>query len=879
MNPPEPAIKYLHHLPGDTLFGLSVLCALLTVIGYIGALRNPDSRVMKALGRFGYVGSALFFIAAFGYLCSLMYRHSYAFKYVFEHTGNDITFWWFRLAATWSGQEGSFALWGVWTALIGFVVMAKAGKYEARVMPFYVSVIGFLAAILLKESPFQVIPPPSAEILRATPDIVYPFAEGMGLNPSLQNYWMTIHPPTIFFGFASLTVPFVYAIAALIWKDYERWVARVMPYALLSTASLGLGLFMGGYWAYETLGWHGFWAWDPVENASFFPWLAVLALVHGLVVQKSRGGMARTNVFLGLLAFNLFLGGTFLTRSGVLAQEDANGMSLSVHAFANMESTALKILVVMLAFYIFGSVGLFLARLRTIPVRKTTGETALSRDLALFVAILMMIVACAVIVFGTTTPLLLHWAHRPPWQPDAAFYNKVMLPLAMLTSLSLGIVPWLAWKKTNSQVFLKKLLIPWFLMLIFGFFMVFWVQHAQQSLEAVFDSTDPSQTSTLSSWLNSRSVQRLAVVALSALAFFAALSNAMLGYRVVRAKPLSAGGWIAHVGMGLLILGVIVTNTYERTVRLNVFEGGEPANAFGYKIGFEKMTGELFKERPMNPDYDRNNTVRLRVTPPNAAANSDGTKTFTVEPRWFVHNRHRAAESEYKRMVWPHIHKFPLHDLYVSLANEPRYVYQGEAAESEGMTFELKEKKVLGPYTVGYFENFGEPGKFMGAHFVLVGADKKVIEAKPLIEMGQGAEGMSMTPRNIGIPELTDKEGVPGVIQLVRLDPATKAATVHINLPEYQGRWLIPLEVTYKPWINIVWLGVIIAVLGTLLAMVRRALEVRKSSDGEIPDRPKLEVWEAPEEGSPKPELVLGHEFSANTPPQPSKKRPRPQAE
>ncbi len=875
---PEPAIKYLHHLPGDSLFGLSLLFAVLTMVGYWGVLRKPENKTLLKLARLAYAGSALLFMGAFGYLASLMYQHKFLFKYVFEHTGTDITFWWFRLAATWSGQEGSFALWGFWTALIGFLVLWKAGKYEARVMPFYVSVIGFLAAILLKQSPFQIIPPPTAEMLQQNPGIVYPFPEGMGLTPSLQNYWMTIHPPTIFFGFASLTVPFVYAIAALLWRDYERWVPRVLPYALLSTAALGLGLFMGGYWAYETLGWHGFWAWDPVENASFFPWLAVTALVHGLVVQKSRGGMARTNIFLGLLAFNLFMGGTFLTRSGVLAQKDGNGADLSVHAFANMESTALKILVVMLGVYFVGTTLLFVVRVRSIPVRKTVGDSPLSRDLASFIAVLMMILACAVVVFGTTTPLFLLWTHKAPWQPDGAFYNKVLLPLALLTALSLGVVPWLAWRKTNSQVFLRKLLLPWLLMLLFGFFMVFWVQSAQAGLEAVFDSTDPAQTGTLAAWLNNRNIQRLVVVALSALGFFAALSNAMLGYRVVRAKPLAAGGWIAHVGMGLLILGIIVSNTYERTIRLNVLEGGETVDAFGYKIAYEKMTGDLLKERPLSPDYDMNNAVRLRITPPNASTNADGTKTFTVEPRWFVHNKHRASEAEYKRMVWPHIQKEALHDLYVSLANEPRFLFQGEAPDSEGTTFQLKEKKQLGPYMVGYFENFGEPGKYMGAHFVVLGSDNKPIEAKPFIEMSQGAEGMSMTPRNIAIPEITDKNGIPGVIQLVRIDPASKAATVHINLPEYSGRWLIPLEITYKPWINIVWLGVIITVAGTLLAMVRRAIENRKIGDTDAPQKPKREIWETQddEDETLAPELVLTYE-EANK--QISSKRPRPQVE
>ena len=202
-----------------------------------------------------------------------------------------------------------------------------------------------------------------------------------------------------------------------------------MPYALLTCATLGLGLFMGGYWAYETQGWHGFWAWDPVENASFFPWLAITALVHGLVVQKSRDGMARTNTFLGLLAFWLFLLGTFLTRSGALAEKSADGALLSVHAFDNISKSGLFLMEAMLVLYGLGGLVMWIARLRKMPTRPTTGETLVSRDFAFFVSMMLMILACAVITFGTTTPLFMSWLHRRPTQPQPFFYNQVMVPL------------------------------------------------------------------------------------------------------------------------------------------------------------------------------------------------------------------------------------------------------------------------------------------------------------------------------------------------------------------------------------------------------------------------------------------------------------------
>ena len=233
-----------------------------------------------------------------------------------------------------------------------------------------------------------------------------------------------------------------------------------LPYALLTCMTLGVGLFMGGYWAYETQGWHGFWAWDPVENASFFPWLAITALIHGLVVQKDRGGMARTTTFLGLLGFWLFLLGTFLTRSGALAGNGPDGQMLSIHAFDNIKKGGLVLMVAMLAVY--GGVGLalWLWRLRSIPTRKTTGDSLLSRDFAFFLAVILMVIACAVVTFGTTWPLLLSWTHHAPSALKPTFYNRIMLPLSVVAALLMGVVPWLAYRKTNSEAFLKKMLVP-----------------------------------------------------------------------------------------------------------------------------------------------------------------------------------------------------------------------------------------------------------------------------------------------------------------------------------------------------------------------------------------------------------------------------------
>jgi cytochrome c-type biogenesis protein CcmF len=816
----------------------ALIASLLCIGTYVAQLfPSGHERRLRTVARLFYTVTAAGVLSTFGTLCWIVFHRDYQYAYAFEHTGNDLTNLWYRVAATWSGQEGSFLLWAAWTAIIGFMVLARARRYEARVMPFFVSVITFLCLILIKQSPFL-------KFLTVHSDWPGVPQDGSGLNQSLQNYWMTIHPPTIFFGFASLAVPYSYAIAALIWKDYKDWTGRVMPYALLTCATLGLGLFMGGYWAYETQGWHGFWAWDPVENASFFPWLAITALVHGLVVQKSRGGMARTNTFLGLLAFWLFLVGTFLTRSGALASKGPDGQMMSVHAFDNISKSGLFWMEAMLAIYGIGGFVIWLIRLPKMPMRPTTGDTLVSRDFAFFLAMLLMVVACAVITLGSTTPLFLSWAHRPPSQPQASFYNKVMLPITLIAALLMGCVPWLAWRKTDPEKFMRKLMAPWFVMLAFGFAMLFWVQGAERGLAAALDAQQMSDT--LHHWINP-SVQRISVVMLASLGFLAALSNAILTYKVFRSKPLNAGGWLAHVGIGLLLIGVIVSNTYERTQLLTLSEGEGAKEVFGYKFDFEGMTGKPKEGRPLDPEYDLKNSVRLRITPPGAddAPADSGPRTYVMEPRWFVPKPTipGEAQDQLDTMTWPSIQKYLGHDLYVGFADKPRM-------KAPALTLDPGQTGQVGPYEIMYVNAVVRPQDYFGAQLAIRTQDGKTVQAEPGIkflkdDLGhpvRGDDGMPLTYK-VGepIPELVDDQGNPGAIVLERMIPGSRQVQLWMSLPGAQGKWQIPLAVTYKPWVNLVWTGVLIAVSGTLLAMVRRMLESRRNLDGRLTDLPDMD--------------------------------------
>jgi cytochrome c-type biogenesis protein CcmF len=835
--------------------GLAV--SALSIVFYLLSLRG--SRRALWMARAAYAVTALTVVFCFGRLMFLVATKQFQYKYVFDYVSADLHGK-FLYSATWAGQEGSFLLWALWTAVIGGLVAWKAGRWESRVMPFYITVLTFLFGVLAWLSPYNLM-------LRGSEypaDFPWPPINGMGLNPSLQNYWMAIHPPTIFFGFASLAVPFSYAIAALLWRDYgggpkdpagTGWAPRVMPWVLLTVATLGIGLFMGGYWAYETLGWHGFWAWDPVENASLFPWLGALGLLHGLIVQKSRGGMGRTNLFLAIASWLLFVYGTFLTRSGVLA-------SFSVHAFGMLDNPALKLLLFMIAFYGLGGLILLAIRWRGIPGRPIS-DKLLSRDTAMVAAVTIMIASAVVIAIGTSWPLISRWpalkyfpGHLYVAKGVAAqpvFYNKFGSFLLIPALLAMAIVPFLAWGKTNLEKFLWKVLLPWFLSIGAGFLIVWFVLREASS---GFQPDTP----------------RMLVVIIGTLGVFAAVTNIALAVKLLRVKTVTMGGWLAHVGIGMLFLGTVITNVYEKTENRMIFEDMGPVKtSFGYALEFAGWTHSDLEKRmhetsdpqeqarlasEIDADWWKfDHAMRIRVIPlrdsasvvhaddgdphaglgmtnPHARFRTpdellDREHSFLANAPVFFHRQLMQDDSDGPRtMRWPYIHKELARDFYIAMADDPQRLWVS-ATLRPGETSSIGDGIRLTGYNVRYLKQYrqgqpGQAGTIFGADMELFAPDGRKIPIRPGIQLG-GEQGL--TPVNTQIPGINGE-----VIMKGGMNAATREVTVEFNLPEAPPLWYAQLAVTNKPMVNLVWGGVLLMGLGSLLAMTRRAMEARKGA-------------------------------------------------
>jgi cytochrome c-type biogenesis protein CcmF len=471
-------------------------------------------------------------ITASAMLLLYILQHRFEYHYISSYSSRDLPTS-LLITTFWAGQEGSFLLWALFASLIGFFLQFFVQKknMEREAMTVYAIILAFLLFLLAIKSPFQYV----WDAVKEVPKGFIP-EDGKGLNPLLQSFWMIIHPPVLFLGFAALAVPFVLAITALWQKKYTEWLRIALPWVLFGTITLGSGLILGGYWAYGVLGWGGWWGWDPVENSSLIPWIVSIILIHTMIIQMMTGRLVRTNFILSVLAYVLVIYSTFLTRSGILA-------NASVHSFVDPGMFAYTLLVVWLAALALGGFGMIYLRRKDLNIPMPVSSW-LTRESSLSIATIVMGVCAAIILFGTSKPLF------STSIVESSFYDRTNLPLAVLMTLLLGFSLRLKWNIENRTLLLKKLLIPGILAAIGLVFLI---------IVGVRD------------WL-------IALLIFSSLfALFISIEN---GYRLVKEQPRFIGGSLSHIGLAMLLLAIIASGRYgqKQTVTLPM---GQPKVIFG----------------------------------------------------------------------------------------------------------------------------------------------------------------------------------------------------------------------------------------------------------------------------------------------------------
>ncbi|MBV9988787.1 MAG: cytochrome c biogenesis protein CcsA, partial [Chitinophagaceae bacterium] len=542
-----------HLLPGQIGYFFSVLflvSSLVATIAWFKANRQADPGGRQSwirLARISFLVETVSVIALFATLYYIISHHLFEYKYAWAHSDKSLQSE-YLFACFWEGQEGSFMLWSFWHCVLGWILVWRSKDWEPGVMTV-VSFVQFCLAtmivgiyffgIKLGSSPFVLLRNEMEAPIFSRPNYLELVKDGNGLNTLLQNYWMVIHPPVLFLGFASTVVPFSYAIAGL-WKKDHSWTKPAIPWASFSAAVLGTGVMMGAAWAYESLSFGGYWAWDPVENASLVPWLVLVAGLHTNLIYRSTKYSLRPAYFFYIIAFLLVLYSTFLTRSGILGDT-------SVHAFTDLGMNW-QLLSFVLVFFVPAMI-LYTLRFRSIP-SIVQEEKTYSREFWMFIGSLVFFLAGLVIIAKTSVPVVnkVFGTRIAPPEDSEFAYNQIQVYVAIVVGLLTAVTQYFKFRDTPKQVFGKKILIPTIIsVLISAAISVFgninYDKHGPGFLVAI----------------------HIAIFA----AVYATVANAGYIWAGLKGKVKAAGASVAHVGFGLILVGILISSSKKTVLSWN----------------------------------------------------------------------------------------------------------------------------------------------------------------------------------------------------------------------------------------------------------------------------------------------------------------------
>ena len=735
--------------PGVATLWTALFCGLASMYGWFRADRGTAEWL--GFARRAYALFVASVVATAAILMTLILNHRFDVAYVAAYSARDLPLH-FLISTFWAGQEGSFLLWIFWGSIIGLFVWRSAKEQEAPVMIVYVATFEALVAILCRQSPFK--------LLATVPP------DGTGLNPLLQDYWMVIHPPVMFLGFASLSVPFAFAVAALWKRRWDGWIVRALPWALLTFVTLGTAILMGGYWAYKTLGWGGYWGWDPVENTSLVPWLLTVALVHGMFLQRSRRRHRRVNLFLAILAYGCILYGTFLTRSGVLAD-------FSVHSFVDLGITG-WLVADLVGFLVLGF-GLLAWRWKTIPAEEES-VPVLSRSVLFILSIASLVGLALVILLGTSSPLLTRLGGKPS-QVSNNFYRLTTTPGGFLLAFLFALVPFVSWKGETARGLLAS---------------------AARSLAIAGAAVVAAFA------LGARDVEPLLFVAVTVFGFDMNLRSVVR--KAKTGKFGGAGGYLAHTGVAVMLLGIVISGFYAVSRRVTLPKN-TPVAINGYTMTFTTVV-------PPTPTSKQAMEVKI-VTPRG--------RTMWAYPKMYVNARTNQL------MANPAIEKNPIFDLYVS----PQEYDPGAPAQI-GKTVTLRRGETARVGAAQFrFDDFTLDTSAMASEKTVVIAsritvtpDGKAPQTRSLEYVAHMDGAAPNEGRPAAVPGFENAsmtvQGIVPVQGTLELSVAGLTSDVVAATPES-----LSIDVTRKPLIALVWGGFYVMMAGAFLALVKRSGQAR----------------------------------------------------
>jgi len=770
-------------------------------------------------------------------------NHYFEYHYAYSYSDTKLQTY-YLISTFWNGQEGSFLLWMFWHAVLGLVLMYTQRNWEAPVMIVFTLVQAFLASMILGvvlpgidlklgSSPFILLREAMADpIFQANPNFIP--SEGQGLNPLLQNYWMVIHPPTLFLGFAATLVPFAFVVAGLWQRQYREWIKPALPWSLFAGAVLGLGILMGGYWAYETLNFGGYWNWDPVENAVYVPWLVLVASIHTMITYKNSETALKASMILVVSVFILILYSTFLTRSGILG--DA-----SVHSFTDLGLSGQ--LFVYMMFFLLAAVALLVIRWKEIPTSEKE-VSVYSREFWIFAGATALCLMGFQVLLPTSFPVInkvlgligIDSKMATPGN-QVAYYSNIQIWFAIAVALLSGTGQFFWWKRMDKSKLKAEMLAPVLITLILWAIVIAGARIYQPSY-----------------------------LLLSLAGLYIIVSSANVLRAVIKVNRSLAGGALAHIGVGLMLVGILFSAGYSRIVSLNnsgiaisndlpddfnrenlLLFLNEPRGMAGYDIEYK---GERIEPRS-GSGYIKKNDVYWTDDVFRVVAKKDilingnlryrQGDTIEVRPENTYYEiqmkkEGRLAATLYPRtqinpdmggfLASPDIKRNPDRDIYTHVSNMMNPQAEPDWRKQDDQRVKLGQEFFANDY-VAVMESISRLEELEG---VELGAEDVAVKARIRVE-GEYEPFYAE-------PIFVIKDRTPGVISseipdlgirltLVNIHPETSEFT--IGLSQRQKNWVV-IKAVEKPFINVLWLGTGVLMMGFFMAMIRRFREFRQIS-------------------------------------------------
>jgi cytochrome c-type biogenesis protein CcmF len=838
-----------HLFPGQVGHFLAILSLVASIVAAISFYRSfklqnlAEREQWKQLGRIAFGLQSVAVLGMFVTLYYIISNHLFEYKYAWQHSSRSLQVE-YLLSCFWEGQEGSFMLWSFWTSVLGMALIWRAKKWEGPVMTV-MSFAQFTIATMLigiyffgakvGTSPFVLLRNELEAPIFSRPNYLEFVKDGNGLNALLQNYWMVIHPPILFLGFASTIVPFAYALGGFMTGDHKGWTTPALPWGLFSMAVLGTGIMMGAAWAYESLTFGGYWAWDPVENASLVPWLILVGGVHTNVVFKNSGHSLKTTYFFYIASFILVLYSTFLTRSGVLGDTSVHaftdlGMNvqlflflnvfiwlspflqakgpknkwLIVAAFVTTNALALSIPAFSLVSGILGLVltGYFLGADKNIPAIQKE-ENLYSREFWMYIASLVFFLSAIVISAKTSLPVinkLFNTKIAPPENVEFS-HNQIQVWIAVIAGMLTAVTQYLRYKDTPQKQFYRKLLVPTALALVVTLIIGF-------TVGIHYDKMGPG-------------FQTALYVGVFA-AVYAIVANASYIWIGLSGRLKLSGPSIAHIGFGMVLLGILISASNKTVLSINTtgispLKADDKENSYenttlikGLATDMGKYTVTYLKDTVNNRDHKRYYEIDFK--------SKDGKEAFSLYPDVIENNKggngltpNPDSKHYFNRDIFT----------YVTFLSDPD--------KKKTDTTSFKNKTVImgdtsfygnGMWVVNKIEFNPADAKFhakpgdtlLAADITIISKDGRLYKARPAFRLKENQ--LEMLPDTVMSQSLVFSLIRPG-------DPVKKE--VEIGIKESSAILdFITLKVYEFPGINVLWLGVLVMVAGIFISIVRR---------------------------------------------------------